>query len=287
MSEPTGAAPGAFTTASGIPVDRVYTADQAGGSGPARDVPTPETLPAESLIAIAAYEFREAGADAVQELAFALSQGIEHLKMALRSGLKIGDVAPRVCFCFSVHTDFFEEVAKFRAARRMWERIVQDRFGSRDERDLRAQIHARTAACSLTREQPYNNVVRAALETLAAMLGGAQSVRTIALDEAWGPPGDRSAALARLTQQVIVHESGATAAPDPFGGSYYLEHLTRELDRRAFELIQRIDEMGGFAAALELGFPQAEIGRTSQARRKLIETAERKIVGVNAFRDED
>jgi methylmalonyl-CoA mutase, N-terminal domain len=243
--------------------------------------------PAFNPISISGYHIREAGSTALQELAFTLRDGIEYVEWALERGLEIDEFALRLSFFFNAHNDFFEEIAKFRAARQLWATIMRDRFGARDERSLKLRFHAQTAGCSLTWQQPYNNVVRTAVQALAAVLGGAQSLHTNSLDEAYALPSGAAATLALRTQQVLLHECGLTEEPDPFGGSWYLEHLTGELDRGARESIARIDEMGGMIAAIESGYPQAAIAGASYDYQRAVETGEAAVVGVNRFQIEE
>jgi len=237
-------------------------------------------------ISISGYHIREAGSTALQELAFTLRDGVEYVDWALARGLAIDDFALRLSFFFNSHNDFFEEIAKFRAARQLWATLMRDRYGARDERSLKLRFHAQTAGCSLTWQQPYNNVVRTSLQALAAVLGGCQSLHTNSLDEAWALPGEHAATLALRTQQVIAHETGVTAGPDPLGGSYFVEHLTADLDAGARDYIRRIDEMGGMIPAIERGFPQSEIARSSYEYQRKVEAGEAVIVGVNRFRSD-
>jgi methylmalonyl-CoA mutase N-terminal domain/subunit len=240
-------------------------------------------LPRFNPISISGYHIREAGSTAVQELAFTLRDGIEYVEWALARGLEVDAFAGRLSFFFNAHNDFFEEIAKYRAARRMWAHIMRERFGAREERSLKLRFHTQTAGCSLTWQQPYNNVVRTALQALAAVLGGTQSLHTNSLDEAYALPAEHAVTLALRTQQVIAYESGVAAAADPLGGSYFLERLTDEVEGRAREYIRRIDEMGGMIPAIERGFPQREIADASYEYQRSLESGERKIVGVNAF----
>ncbi len=235
-------------------------------------------------VSISGYHIREAGATALQELAFTLRDGLEYVDWALERGLAIDDFAPRLSFFFNAHNDFFEEIAKYRAARKLWALLMRDRYGARDERSWKLRFHAQTAGCSLTWQQPYNNVVRTSLQAMAAVLGGAQSLHTNSLDEAWALPSEHAATLALRTQQVIAFESGVTAVPDPFGGSDYLERLTLDLESEARDYIGRIDAMGGMIAAIERGFPQSEIARASYEYQRRIEQGEAVIVGVNRYR---
>jgi methylmalonyl-CoA mutase, N-terminal domain len=236
-------------------------------------------------VSISGYHIREAGSTAVQELAFTLRDGIEYVEWAIERGLDADAFAGRLSFFFNAHNDFFEEIAKYRSARRMWAHIMRDRFGARAERSWQLRFHAQTAGCSLTWQQPYNNVVRTALQALAAVLGGAQSLHTNSLDEAYALPGEHAVTLALRTQQVIAYESGVTAVPDPLGGSYFLERLTSDVEAAAGDLIRRIDEMGGMLPAIDAGFPQQQIADASYQYQRSIETGERKIIGVNAYCD--
>ncbi|HXG34050.1 MAG TPA: methylmalonyl-CoA mutase family protein [Bryobacteraceae bacterium] len=243
-------------------------------------------VPRFNPISISGYHIREAGSTAVQELAFTLRDGIEYVEWALRRGMGVDEFAPRPSFFFNAHNDFFEEIAKYRAARRMWARIMRDRFGARNERSMKLRFHAQTAGCSLTWQQPYNNVVRTTLQALAAVLGGCQSLHTNSLDEAYALPSEHAVTLALRTQQVIAYESGVTATPDPLGGSYYLEWLTVQMERGAEDYIRRIDGMGGMIPAIEQNYPQREIAQASYAYQRAVEAGERIVVGVNAFQSD-
>jgi methylmalonyl-CoA mutase N-terminal domain/subunit len=234
-------------------------------------------------ISISGYHIREAGSTAVQELAFTLRDGIEYVEWALARGLAVDDFAPRLSFFFNAHNDFFEEIAKYRAARKLWAHIMRDRFGAKDERSLKLRFHAQTAGCSLTWQQPYNNIVRTTIQALAAVLGGCQSLHTNSLDEAYALPGEHAVTIALRTQQVIAYESGVTAAPDPLGGSYFLERLTLDTEEAARGYIRRIDDLGGMIAAIEKNFPQREIANASYEYQRAVERADKIIVGVNAF----
>ncbi len=240
-------------------------------------------VPRFNPISISGYHIREAGSTAVQELAFTLRDGIEYVEWAVERGLPVDAFAGRLSFFFNAHNDFFEEIAKYRAARRMWAHIIRERFGARDERSLKLRFHSQTAGCSLTWQQPYNNVVRTAIQALAAVLGGTQSLHTNSLDEAYALPSEHAVTLALRTQQVIAYESGVTAAPDPLGGSFFLERLTTEVEEAANDYIRRIDGMGGMIPAIEEGFPQREIAQASFEYQQAIESGQRKIAGVNAF----
>src|SRR3954452_23149985 len=210
-------------------------------------------------ISISGYHIREAGSTAVQELAFTLRDGFEYVDWAIARGLEVDQFAPRLSFFFNAHSDFFEEIAKYRAARKIWALALRDRYGARNERSWKLRFHAQTAGCSLTWQQPYNNVVRTALQAMAAVLGGAQSLHTNSLDEAYALPNEHAVTLALRTQQVLAYESGVTAAADPLGGSYFVEKLTLDSEAAANEYIRRIDGMGGMIAAIEAGYPQSEI----------------------------
>jgi methylmalonyl-CoA mutase N-terminal domain/subunit len=234
-------------------------------------------------ISISGYHIREAGSTAVQELAFTLRDGMEYVDWALDRGLAVDEFAPHLSFFFNAHSDFFEEIAKYRAARKIWALAMRDRYGARSERSWKLRFHAQTAGCSLTWQQPYNNVVRTALQAMAAVLGGAQSLHTNSLDEAYALPGEHAVTLALRTQQVLAYESGVADTPDPLGGSYFLEKLTLDTEAAAGEYIRRIDEMGGMIPAIEAGFPQSEIANASYRYQREVESGERTIVGVNRF----
>jgi len=244
-------------------------------------------VPRFNPISISGYHIREAGSTAVQELAFTLRDGMEYVDWALERGLPLDAFAPRLSFFFNAHNDFFEEIAKFRAARKIWAETMRDRYGARDERSWKLRTHAQTAGCSLTWQQPYNNVVRTALQALAAVLGGTQSLHTNSLDEAYALPSEHAVTLALRTQQVIAYESGVPGVADPMGGSYFVERLTADMEKQALEYIRRIDEMGGMIPAIERGFPQTEIANASFEYQHAIEKGEQKIVGVNAFVEEN
>ncbi len=234
-------------------------------------------------ISISGYHIREAGSTAVQELAFTLRDGFEYVDWALERGLGIDEFAPRLSFFFNAHSDFFEEIAKYRAARRIWAHAMRERYGALEERSLKLRFHAQTAGCSLTWQQPYNNVVRTAVEAMAAVMGGAQSLHTNSLDEAYALPSEQAVTIALRTQQILAHESGIANTPDPLGGSYFVESLTLETERAANVYIQTIDRMGGMIAAVEAGFPQSEIASASYRYQREIETGARVVVGVNRF----
>jgi methylmalonyl-CoA mutase N-terminal domain/subunit len=244
-------------------------------------------VPRWNTISISGYHIREAGSTAVQELAFTLRDGIEYVEHAIRAGLAVDDFAPRLSFFFDIHNDFFEEIAKLRAARRIWARTMKERFGAQSPRSLLCRIHSQTAGVSLTAQQPFNNVVRVALQAMAAVLGGTQSLHTNSLDETLALPTERAATIALRTQQIIAMESGVPQTIDPLGGSYFLETLTGEMERASLDLIDRIDRMGGMIAAIENGFPQREIQDASYRYARALESKDKLIVGVNEFNAEE
>ncbi|HSN91652.1 MAG TPA: methylmalonyl-CoA mutase family protein [Anaeromyxobacteraceae bacterium] len=243
-------------------------------------------MPRWNPVSVSGYHIREAGATAVQELAFTLADGIEYVQECVDRGLDVDSFAPRLSFFWDVHNDFFEEVAKFRAARRIWARTMRERFGARKRESLLLRTHAQTAGVSLTAQQPYNNVVRTALQAFAGVLGGTQSLHTNSLDETYALPTEEAVTIALRTQQIIAHESGADRVVDPLAGSYYVEYLTDEMEKRALEHIRRIDEMGGMLRAVEEGYPQREIAESAYRFQREVETGDRIQVGVNAFRKE-
>jgi len=239
--------------------------------------------PKFNSISVSGYHIREAGSTAIQELAFTLRDGIEYVEHALARGLAIDEFAPRLSFFFNAHNDFFEEIAKYRAARRIWQRVMRERFGAKDARSWALRFHTQTAGCSLTAQQPYNNVVRTALQALAAVLGGTQSLHTNSLDEAWALPTEAAATIALRTQQILAYETGVTNTADPFGGSYFVETLTNEIERGAWDYIGKIDALGGMVAAIEHGYPQREIADASYRYQVAVDRKEKIIVGVNAY----
>jgi methylmalonyl-CoA mutase N-terminal domain/subunit len=243
------------------------------------------STPKFNPISISGYHIREAGSTAAQELAFTLRDGFEYVEWAVERGLAVDAFAPRLSFFFNAHNDFFEEIAKYRAARKIWAETMRDRYGARDERSLKLRFHTQTAGASLTWQQPYNNVVRTAVQALAAVLGGTQSLHTNSLDEAYALPSEEAVTIALRTQQILAHESGIADVADPLGGSYFVESLTSKMEAAAKVYIGQIDAMGGMIAAIERGFPQSEIANASYAFQHSIETGERKIVGVNAFKE--
>jgi methylmalonyl-CoA mutase, N-terminal domain len=240
-------------------------------------------VPGWNTISVGGYHMREAGCTAAQEIAFTLADGITYVQTCVKRGLDVDSFAPRLAFFFNCHLNFFEEVAKFRAARRLWAQIMRDRFGAKNERSMMLRFHTQTAGSSLTAQQPDNNVVRTTLEALAAVLGGTQSLHTNAKDEAIALPSEESALLALRTQQIIAHESGVTAEPDPLGGSHYVESLTDKLEQQAREYLNKIDNMGGVLKAIESGYVYKEIFRAAYEHQKAVERKEKIIVGVNEF----
>jgi len=240
-------------------------------------------VPRWNTISISGYHIREAGATAVQELAFTLADGMAYVEAAMERGLHVDDFAPRLSFFFDSHIDFFEEMAKFRAARRMWAKIMRERFMAKNPRSWMLRFHTQTAGCSLTSQQPFNNVVRTAYEALAAVLGGTQSLHTNSLDETYAIPTEEAATIALRTQQILAEETGVTNTIDPLAGSYFVEALTRRVEEEAWEYIRKIDEMGGMVAAIERGYPQAEISDAAYRYQKQIDSGEKVIVGVNKY----
>jgi len=242
-------------------------------------------VPRWNTISVSGYHIREAGSTSLQELAFTLRDGIEYVQWGIDAGLDVDEFVPRISFFFNAHSDFFEEIAKYRAARKIWARVMRDRFGAKDERSLKLRFHTQTAGVSLTAQQPYNNVVRTALQALSAVLGGTNSLHTNSLDEALALPTTEAATLALRTQQVIAHESGVTNVVDPLGGSYFIERLTLDMEEGAYKYFDAIDRMGGMVAAIEQGFPQREIAEASYRFQQAFEKKEKIMVGVNAYVD--
>src|SRR5918992_1305882 len=240
-----------------------------------------ERLPRWNTISISGYHIREAGSTAAQELAFTLANGIAYCEAAVAAGLSPDEFGERLSFFFNAHNHFFQEVAKFRAARRLWARIMRERFGATNPRAQALRFHAQTGGSTLTGQQPENNVVRVAIQALSAVAGGAQSIYTHRFDEALALPTERSAKIALRTQQLLAHEAGGTDTADPLGGAYFIEALTEELEQRAWELIERVDELGGAVAAVEQGFVQAEVEQAAFRYQQEIERGERTVVGVN------
>ena len=246
-----------------------------------------ENVPKWNTISISGYHIREAGATAVQELAFTFANAISYVQAALDAGLKIDDFGPRLSFFFVAQNNLFEEVAKFRAARRMWARIMKDRFGAKDPRSMMLRFHTQTAGVSLTAQQPDNNLIRCTIQALSAVLGGSQSLHVNSRDEALALPSEESAQLSLRTQQILAYESGAADVVDPLGGSYYVENLTNELEAQALEYIKRIDDMGGSVEAIEQGFQVKEIGDAAYRHKQEVDSGDRTIVGVNRFTTEE
>jgi methylmalonyl-CoA mutase N-terminal domain/subunit len=246
-----------------------------------------ERIPHWNTISISGYHMREAGATAVQEVAFTLADAIAYVQAALDAGLAIDDFAPRVSFFFACHMNFFEEVAKFRAARRLWARIMTERFGAKDPRSAMLRFHTQTGGATLTAQQPENNVVRTALEALAAVLGGTQSLHTNSFDEALSLPTERAVKIALRTQQILAHESGVADTTDPLGGSYFVESLTNEIEQRAWQYLEKIDGMGGAVAAIEAGWIQDEIHESAFRIQQAVESGDRVVVGVNRYASDD
>jgi methylmalonyl-CoA mutase, N-terminal domain len=244
-------------------------------------------VPKWNTISVSGYHIREAGSTSLQELAFTLRDGIEYVQYGMDAGLDVDRFAPQISFFFNSHSDFFEEIAKYRAARKIWAEVMRDRFGAKQERSWKLRFHTQTAGVSLTAQQPYNNVVRTALQALAGVLGGTNSLHTNSLDEALALPTAEAATLALRTQQIIAAESGVTNTVDPLGGSYFVERLTLEMERGAREYFDVIDRMGGMVEAIEQGYPQKEIAEASYRFQQAVEKREKVIVGVNDFVQED
>src|SRR6476619_1393809 len=246
-----------------------------------------ENVPRWNTISVSGYHIREAGATAAQELAFTLRDGLEYVQWGVDAGLDVDAFVPRISFFFNAHSDFFEEIAKYRAARKIWAHVMRERFGAKSERSLKLRFHSQTAGVSLTAQQPYNNVVRTALQALSAVLGGTNSLHTNSLDEALSLPPAEAATLALRTQQIIAHESGVTNMVDPLGGSYFIERLTLDMEEGAYRYFDTIDKMGGMVAAVENGFPQREIAEASYRFQQAVEAREKIIVGVNDYVEEN
>jgi methylmalonyl-CoA mutase N-terminal domain/subunit len=240
-------------------------------------------VPRWNTVSVSGYHIREAGATAAQELAFTLADGLAYVESCITRGLEVDEFAPRLSFFFDVHNDFFEEIAKFRAARRMWARFMRERYGARKAESLKLRTHAQTAGVSLTAQQPYNNIVRVSLQALAAVLGGTQSLHTNSLDETYALPTEDAVTIALRTQQIIAHESGVANTIDPLGGSYFVEWMTDKIEAEALDYIRRIDEMGGMVVAVEKGYPQREIAASAYRFQRELEDDERVVVGVNRY----
>jgi methylmalonyl-CoA mutase N-terminal domain/subunit len=244
-------------------------------------------VPKWNTISVSGYHIREAGSTSLQELAFTLRDGIEYVQWGVDAGLHVDEFVPQISFFFNSHSDFFEEIAKFRAARKIWARVMKEKFGAKNERSLKLRFHTQTAGVSLTAQQPYNNVVRTALQALAAVLGGTNSLHTNSLDEALALPTAEAATLALRTQQIIAHESGVTNMVDPLGGSYFVERLTLDMEEGAYKYFDAIDRMGGMVAAVENGYPQREIAESSYRFQQAFEKKEKQMVGVNVHVEEN
>ena len=241
-------------------------------------------MPRWNTISISGYHIREAGSTAIQEVAFTLADGIAYVDAAVKIGLKIDDFAPRLSFFFNAHNDLLEEIAKFRAARRLWAKIMKERFGAKNKKSMMLRFHTQTAGCTLTAQQPDNNIIRVTIQALSAVLGGTQSLHTNSRDEALALPAQDSVRIALRTQQIVAYESGVTETVDPLAGSYYIESLTNEIEREALEYIEKIDNLGGVTAAIEKGFIQQEIQNSAYKYQKNIEEGSRIVVGVNKFK---
>jgi methylmalonyl-CoA mutase N-terminal domain/subunit len=242
-----------------------------------------KNTPKFNPISISGYHIREAGSTAIQELAFTLRDGMEYVEYGMRRGLDVDQFVPQLSFFFNAHNDFFEEIAKYRAARRIWHKAMVERYKAKSPRTWALRFHTQTAGCSLTAQQPYNNVVRTAIQALAAVLGGTQSLHTNSLDEAWALPTEFAATIALRTQQILAHETGVTNTVDPLGGSYFVETLTNEVERGAWDYIEKIDAMGGMVAAIERSYPQREIAEASYKYQVAVDIKEKIIVGVNDY----
>jgi methylmalonyl-CoA mutase N-terminal domain/subunit len=246
-----------------------------------------EHMPRWNTVSISGYHIREAGSTAAQELAFTLADGFAYVEAGIEAGLEVDDFAPRFSFFFNSHIDFFEEIAKFRAARRIWATVMREKYGARDERSLRMRFHTQTAGVSLTAQEPYNNVARTAFEALAAILGGTQSLHTNSLDEALALPTEEAVRIAVRTQQIAALETGVTNTIDPLGGSYFVEALTDEIERQAYDYFRQIDEMGGMIKAIEAGFPMREIAEASARYQRELEERKRYMVNVNVYEPQE
>ncbi|HYU80049.1 MAG TPA: methylmalonyl-CoA mutase family protein, partial [Vicinamibacterales bacterium] len=246
-----------------------------------------QQVPKWNTISVSGYHIREAGSTALQELAFTLRDGLEYVQYGVDAGLNVDDFVPRISFFFNSHSDFFEEIAKYRAARKLWAEAMRERFGAKHPRSWQLRFHTQTAGVSLTAQQPYNNVVRTAIQALAAVLGGTNSLHTNSLDEALALPTKEAATIALRTQQILAHESGVTSVVDPLGGSYFVEKLTRDMEDGTHQYWKTIDRMGGMVEAIERGYPQKEIAEASYQFQQAVERREKIIVGVNDFVQED
>jgi methylmalonyl-CoA mutase N-terminal domain/subunit len=242
-----------------------------------------ENVPKYNPISISGYHIREAGSTALQELAFTLRDGVEYVEYGIRAGMDVDEFAPRLSFFFNSHNDLFEEVAKFRAARRIWAKVMRDRFGAKDPRSWMLRFHTQTAGASLTAQQPYNNIVRVTIQALAAVLGGTNSLHTNSLDETLALPTEKAARIALRTQQIIAHESGVINTVDPLGGSFFIEELTNRMEQGCMEYFDKIDQFGGMVEAVEAGFPQREIWDAAYQYQRAVDSREKLVVGLNAF----
>jgi methylmalonyl-CoA mutase, N-terminal domain len=245
-----------------------------------------ENVPKYNTVSISGYHIREAGSTALQELAFTLRDGMEYVEYGTRAGLDVDDFAPRLSFFFNAHNDFFEEIAKYRAARRIWATVMRERFGAQDPRSWMLRFHTQTAGVSLTAQQPYNNIVRVTLQALAAVMGGTNSLHTNSLDETLALPTEHAARIALRTQQIIAHESGVINTVDPLGGSWFVEELTNKMEKGCYDYFERIDQFGGMVEAIEAGFPQREIWDASYQYQRAFESGEKTVVGVNRYQME-
>ncbi len=244
-------------------------------------------VPLWSPVSISGYHIREAGSTAIQELAFTIADGICYVDESIKRGMDVDDFAPRLSFFFNLHNDFFEEIAKLRAARRMWAKIMKERFGAKDPKSLMLKTHTQTAGCSLTAQQPINNVIRVAIQAMAGVLGGTQSLHTNCMDETLSLPTEESVTLALRTQQIIAEESGVVNTIDPLGGSYFIEELTNKIEEEAFDYIKKIDDMGGIISCIENGYPQNEIANAAYVYQKQLDKGQKTIVGVNKYHSEN
>ena len=246
-----------------------------------------DNVPKWNTISISGYHIREAGSTAVQELAFTIADGIAYVQAGIDAGIPVDRFAPRLSYFFNAHMDFFEEIAKYRAARRMWARIMRERFHAKDENSWKLRFHTQTAGCTLTAQQPMNNVVRVALQALSGVLGGTQSLHTNSMDETMALPTEQSVTVALRTQQIIAEESGVANTVDPLGGSFFVEQLTNGMEEKAMEYIRKIDEMGGMVAAIKQGYPQREVADAAFHFQRLVDAGKKRIVGLNAYRSQE
>ena len=246
-----------------------------------------DNVPRWNTISISGYHIREAGSTAVQELAFTIADGIAYVQAGIDAGIPVDKFAPRLSYFFNAHMDFFEEIAKYRAARRMWARIMRERFRAKDENSWKLRFHTQTAGCTLTAQQPMNNVVRVALQALSGVLGGTQSLHTNSMDETLALPTEQAVTVALRTQQIIAEESGVANTIDPLGGSFFVEQLTNEMEEKAMEYIRKIDEMGGMVAAIKQGYPQREVADAAFHFQRLVDAGKKRIVGLNAYRSQE